>query len=207
MTGEHEQRHGGARPPGNDVARWDERYAAAERRWSIAPNATVAEVVASMPPGRALDVGTGEGRHAIWLARRGWEVTAVDFSAVGIDRARSSAGATAVEWIVDDLRTWRPVPGATYDLVLVVYVHVDEDVFADAATWLAPGGSLVVVGHALRNLTEGIGGPRDRRLLYTEAKLRAAAAGLEIERLAEVLRPTDHVTAIDLVLIARRSLD
>ena len=88
-----------------------------------------------------------------------------------------------------------------------MYVHVDEDVFADAATWLAPGGSLVVVGHALRNLTEGIGGPRDRRLLYTEAKLRAAAAGLEIERLAEVLRPTDDGTAIDLVLIARRSLD
>ena len=134
-------------------------------------------------------------------------MTAVDFSAVGIDRARSSAGATAVEWIVDDLRTWRPVPGATYDLVLVVYVHVDDDVFADAATWLAPGGALVVVGHALRNLTEGIGGPQDRRLLYTEAKLRAAAAGLEIERLAEVLRPTDDATAIDLLLIARRPLD
>ena len=207
MTGQHEQRHGGARAPGNDVARWDDRYAAHDRLWSVAPNATVAGVVGSMPTGRALDLGTGEGRHAIWLARRGWEVTAVDFSAVGVERARSSAGATVVEWIVDDVRVWRPPPGAAYDLVLVVYLHVDDDVFVDAATWLAPGGALVVVGHALRNLAEGTGGPRDPRLLYTEAKLQAAAAGLEIERLTEVLRPTDDGTAIDLLLVARRPLD
>ena len=65
----------------------------------------------------------------------------------------------------------------------------------------------MVVGHALRNLADGIGGPRDPRLLYTEAKLQAAAAGLEIERLTEVLRPTDDGTAIDLLLVARRPLD
>ena len=207
MTAEHEQRHGGARAPGDDVARWDERYGARDRLWSIEPNATVAEVVGPSPPGRALDLGAGEGRHAVWLARRGWEVTAVDFSAVGIDRARIVAGPTPVTWVVADARTWRPSPGDRFELVLVAYLHLPGDVFARIPGWLAPGGTLVVVGHARRNLTDGVGGPRDPELLYTDAQLRSAAAGLEIEQLREVLRATDDGTAIDLLLVARRPDD
>jgi hypothetical protein len=91
-----------------------------------------------------------------------------------------------------------------FDLVLVVYLHLFDDGFARAARWLAPGGALVVVGHALRNLADGVGGPRDPRLLHTEEQLRRAAAGLEIEQLREVLRPTDAGVAIDLLLVARR---
>src|SRR5215217_6530582 len=102
MAGEHERRHGGERRPGNDVARWDQRYSEQESLWPRDPNATVAEVVGPMVPGRALDLGAGEGRHATWLARRGWKVTAVDFSAVAIERARATSGAAAVDWIVDD---------------------------------------------------------------------------------------------------------
>lgn len=203
MTGEHEQDHGGERPPGNDVARWDERYAERGRLWSVEPNVTVAEVVAPMTPGRALDLGAGEGRHALWLARRGWQVTAVDFSAVGIDRAREQPGGDGVEWIVDDVRTWHPVPGRTYDLVLVAYLHLADEGFHRATSWLAPGGALVVVGHALRNMRDGVGGPRDPRLLYTEERLREAATGLHIERLGEVHRDTRDGIAIDLQLVAR----
>ena len=113
VAGEHEQQHGGARGPGSDVAHWDQRYADRERLWSAEPNVTVAEIVGPMTPGRALDLGAGEGRHATWLAQHGWQVTAVDFSAVGIGRARTLAGAVAVEWIVDDVRTWEPPPGRT----------------------------------------------------------------------------------------------
>ncbi|MGI9030210.1 MAG: class I SAM-dependent methyltransferase, partial [Ilumatobacteraceae bacterium] len=114
------------------------------------------------------------------------------------------AAADAVEWSVDDVRTWRPPAGTTYDLVLVAYLHLADEVMSEVVAWLDAGGVLVVVGHALRNLTEGVGGPRDPRLLYTEAELRSAAAGLRIERLEEVLRPTADGTAIDVLLVARR---
>jgi SAM-dependent methyltransferase len=200
---EHERDHGGTRGPGHDAAHWDARYAATDRLWSAEPNHTIATVVGPMPPGRALDLGAGEGRHAAWLAQQGWQVTAVDFSAVGIDRGRTMAG-DAVEWVVADVRTWQPPPGVRFDLVLVVYLHVAEDVFGRIRAWLAPGGALVVLGHALRNLTDGVGGPQDPRLLHTEEQLRAAADGLDIEQLTEVIRPTDAGDAIDILLVARR---
>jgi SAM-dependent methyltransferase len=203
VTHEHDHWHGGERPPGHDAEHWDERYGATDRLWSADPNPTVAEVVAPMVPGRALDVGTGEGRHAVWLSSLGWDVTAVDFSAVGVGRGRAAPGGDAVHWVVADVRTWTPPAGVSYDLVLVVYLHVAGDVFGQLRSWLAPNGALVVVGHALRNLTDGVGGPRDPRLLHTEEQLRAAATGLEIDRLGEVLRPTPDGDAIDLLLVAR----
>ena len=80
-----------------------------------------------------------------------------------------------------------------------------EDVFGRAATWVAPGGHLVVVGHALRNLTDGVGGPQDPAILNTPEQLREKARGLEILRCEEVERTTaDGATAIDVVLVARR---
>ena len=200
----HHHEGGGDRARDEDAARWDERYAATDRLWSAEPNATVAEVVGSMTPARALDVGTGEGRHAVWLARRGWSVTAVDFSAVGIDRGRAESTGLAIDWVVADVREWHPPDGARYDLVLSVYLHLPADVFNRARTWLAPGGTLVVLGHALRNLTEGVGGPQDPRLLHTEEQLHEAATGLEVDQLREVLRPTEAGDAIDLLLVARR---
>jgi SAM-dependent methyltransferase len=203
----HERRHGGARPPGHDAAHWDARYAESDRLWSPDPNATVAELVGALPVGRVLDVGAGEGRHAVWLSALGWEVTAVDFSAVGIDKGRREAAARGieVEWVVADAREWSPPPGTTYDLVLVVYLHLQGDVFTRLRDWVAPGGRLVVLGHALRNLTDGVGGPQDPRLLHTDQQLRAAAEGLQVERLGEVLRSTPDGEAIDIALVARRT--
>lgn len=185
---------------------WDERYAAAERVWSAGPNREVERIVAAWVPGRALDLGAGEGRHALWLAELGWQVTAVDFSAVGIDRGRREAESRglAVDWVVEDVTTWHPPEGTTFDLALVAYLHIPEDVFSRLGRWLAPGGALVVVGHALRNLTEGVGGPQDPALLHTTEQLRAAAQDLDIERCEEVVRSTDAGDAIDVVLVARR---
>ncbi len=206
MSSEHERRHGGARRPGRDAAHWDARYAESDRLWSADPNATIAEIVGPMPAGRALDVGAGEGRHAVWLAALGWDVTAVDFSAVGIDRGRREAAARGltVDWVVADTREWTPPAGTTYDLVLVAYLHLEGDVLTRVRDWVAPAGRLVVLGHALRNLTEGVGGPQDPRLLHTEEQLRAAAAGLRIERLGEVLRSTPDGEAIDITVVAQR---
>jgi hypothetical protein len=124
---------------------------------------------------------------------------------VGIARGRDAVPDLDVEWVVDDVRTWQPPAGTTFDLVLVAYLHLTDDVFGRVAGWLAPGGTLVVVGHALRNLTEGVGGPQDHRLLHTEEQLAAAAEGLSVERLQEVLRPTPDGDAIDLLLVAHRA--
>jgi len=195
--------HGGERQPGHDAAHWDERYRATDRLWSAEPAAIVAEVVGPMAPGRALDLGAGEGRHAAWLAGRGWQVTAVDFSAVGIDRGRAMSGDVSVDWIVADVRTWEP-PDTVFDLVLVSFLHLAGDVVGRLRGWLAPGGSVVFVGHAARNLIDGVGGPRDPALLYDTEQLREAAGDLEIEQLGEVIRPTDAGDAIDVLLVARR---
>jgi SAM-dependent methyltransferase len=203
---EHEQQHGGGRPEGRDVEHWDARYAESDRLWSPDPNATVAELVGPLEPGSALDVGAGEGRHAVWLAALGWDVTAVDFSQVGIDKGRREAAARGIEvgWVVADAREWSPPAGTTYDLVLVAYLHLEGDVLSRVRGWVAPGGRLVVLGHALRNLADGVGGPQDPRLLHTEEQLRAAADGLYVERVGEVLRRTPEGEAIDIALVARR---
>lgn len=194
--------------PGNRKQVWDERYSAAERVWSAEPNALVAEIVGPLTPGTAVDLGAGEGRHAIWLAERGWQVTAVDFSEVGLDRGRREAAERSVPdhitWVPADVTTWTPPGGHRFDLVLVAYLHLPEDVFTAAASWVASGGHLVVVGHALRNLTDGVGGPQDPALLHDPEHLRAKAAGLDVLRCEEVERTTgDGGTAIDVVLVAR----
>ena len=188
---------------------WNERYGAAERVWSSGPNEHVAQIVGPMAPGTVLDLGAGEGRHAIWLAESGWTATAVDFAQVGLDRGRREAEqrglADRVTWVTADVTTWTPEEGTQYDLVLVAYLHLPQDVFGRAATWVAPGGHLVVVGHALRNLTEGVGGPQDPAILNTPEQLREKARDLQILRCEEVERTTaDGATAIDVVLVARR---
>jgi SAM-dependent methyltransferase len=189
-----------------DAQEWDSRYGGSERVWSASPNVWVAATIGTWTPGRALDLGAGEGRHSVWLASLGWQVTAVDFSAAGIERGRRGAdeAGAEVDWVVADVRSWEPPAGATFDLVLVAYLHLADDVLARARDWLAPGGALVVVGHALRNLTKGVGGPSDARLLHTEAGYRAGSEGLRVEQLGEVVRRLPRGDAIDLVLVARR---
>ena len=193
---------------------WNERYSGADRVWSATPNKDVAAIVADLPPGRALDLGAGEGRHAIWLAERGWTVTAVDFADAGLDRGRREATERdgldqAITWVAADVTEWQPEAdekaSGAYDLVLIAFLHVPEDVFARAGEWLAPGGHLVVVGHALRNLTDGHGGPQDPALLHSPDQLRRKAAGLRVVRAEEVERVTDTgERAIDVVLVATR---
>ena len=137
-----------------DSDRWDALYARApDRVWSGAPNGSLVVEASPLPAGRALDVGCGEGADAIWLAQRGWRVTAVDISTIAIQRART-AGSTArveVDWRCIDLLV-EPPPAATYDLVSLQYPALLEaagvEPFRRLLAAVAPGGTILVVGHA-----------------------------------------------------------
>ena len=196
-----------------EQAAWDERYAGADLVWGAGPNRFVAEEVTPLPTGRALDLGTGEGRNAIWLAGRGWRVTAVDFSAAGLAQAARLAAerGVSVEWVQADLLDYQPA-GDAFDLVLVAYIHLPPDslthLFRTAAAALAPGGTLLVIGHDQDNIAHGHGGPQDPSRLYTPESVTAALDGLTI-RLAErvprpVQTPEGERVAIDTLIRAER---
>ena len=185
---------------------WDERYAASDLVWSAEPNQFVVSLTEDLPLGSAVDLGAGEGRNALWLAEKGWAVTAVDFSTAAVDRGRARQGGDRVDWQVADVTAYEPAD--RFDLVLLCYLHLPRQVMRrvldHAASWVAPAGHLVVVGHAVRNLTEGVGGPQERDRLQDEDMLAEAAQALVVERLEEVERHTPNGTAIDVVLRARR---
>lgn len=150
---------------------WNDRYAAQELLWGVEPNRFLVEELRDVPPrGRALDLACGEGRNAIWLAKLGWVVTAVDYSTVAIERARRLAAEqhVDVEWIETDVTSFAPAAGA-FQLVIIAYLHLPETsrrtVLAHAASALGPGGTLFMLGHARLNLTQGVGGPQRSDLL------------------------------------------
>ena len=199
-----------------DRHQWDERYSGTEFEWTTRPNQFVAAELADLPPGRALDLAAGEGRNAVWLAERGWRVTAVDFSRVGLEKGRKLSAARGVdeaqvEWIVADLRDYEPERNF-YDLALIAYLHVTPEaratVLARAAAALVPGGTALVVGHDLTNLTEGTGGPQDPDVLYTPEAIRAELPGLRVVRAERVHRTVERddgpATAIDTLVRAIR---
>lgn len=197
-----------------DQRTWDARYAEQDLVWTRGPNATVAAEVADLTPGRALDLAGGEGRNAIWLAQHGWRVELVEFSPVALQKAARWAeeAQVAVRCTQADL-TGSPQL-APADLVLLVYLQLpraaSSQVTRLAASLVEPGGTLLIVAHARRNLTEGVGGPPDPDVLRTvdEVVEDLAGTGLSVEVAREVTRPveTDQGTrdAIDLVVRAGR---
>jgi len=202
-----------------DAAGWDERYTGFEVGPSVGPTAWVADVASSLTPGRALDIGAGDGRHALWLAKQGWRVTAVDFSAVGLQRlgdmARAELPETAgtLELVQADVTQYRPQPGA-YDLVLIAYMHLlpplRRALIATAAASLTVDGVLLVIGHDRVSAGRGIGGPQDPDLLWTTEEIEAdiATTTLELVSSEPVARlvSTDEGDreAIDTALAARQ---
>jgi len=176
-----------------DRADWDRRYAEKPLLWSAGPNQFVAAELGDLAPGAALDLGAGEGRNAIWLAGRGWRVSAVDFSRVALERARRLAARRGVEvaWVLEDLSRYRPRPGA-YDLVLMCYLQLPEAerrrVIAAARAALVPGGTFLYVGHDASNLTRGVGGPQDPAVLCSPGEVVAELPGWRVVRAEVVTR-------------------
>jgi SAM-dependent methyltransferase len=196
-------------------ADWDRRYAGRELLWTATPNRFLVAEAADLPPGRALDLATGEGRNAVWLAEQGWQVTGVDFSRVALAKAEQLAGGRGVDaqWVHADLRDYRPEPGG-FDLVIAFYLQVPQEerrrILRAAAEAVAPGGTLLVVAHDRSNLEHGHGGPDDPSVLYAaEDVVRdLEGSGLEIGRAEVVLRPVEtpdgERQALDVLVRASR---
>ena len=192
---------------------WDERYRATELVWGSGPNRWLVQEVAGLRPGTALDLACGEGRNAIWLAEQGWRVVAVDYSAIGIAKGQALAEqrrTPGITWVVADATTY--TAAEPVDLALLCYLQLPAEqrrsAVRRAADALAPGGTLLVIGHDSRNLADGTGGPQDPAVLFTAADVAAdlVGTGLVVERAGEVLRPVAGAArpAIDALLRAVR---
>jgi SAM-dependent methyltransferase len=196
-----------------DAEGWDRRYATSELIWTAEPNRFLVEEISGLVPGRALDVAAGEGRNAVWLARQGWEVTAVDFSQVGLDKARQLADRAGVSIDLVCADATVPITGE-FDLAVILYLHLPPDernrAYRNAANTVAPGGTLLIVGHDTANLAHGFGGPQDPAVLFTAAEVvdDLDGTGLAIRRAESVHRrvATDDGVriAIDALLRAER---
>jgi SAM-dependent methyltransferase len=156
---DHEHDHAAHAEPApggeeHDLAAWEERYRGAPALWSGRVNPPLVAEATGLTPGRALDVGCGEGGDVLWLAGQGWQVTGLDWSAVALARAAEHAAAAGltdrVEWVRGDVESWQP-PAAAYDLVTAHFLHPTGDqrgpLLARLAAAVAPGGTLLWVGH------------------------------------------------------------
>ena len=185
-----------------DRHQWNERYAAQPQLWTVEPGPFLNGEVGARKPGHALDLGAGEGRTTLWLASRGWRVTAVDFADVALARGRQRAEAAGVagqvEWVCADLVEFDP-SGGVYDLVLMMFIHLPQPerrrLLRLATAALAPGGMVLIAGYDRSNAGQGEGGPRDPALLFTPEDLVADLEGLRIER-AERITVGDAVDAV-----------
>jgi SAM-dependent methyltransferase len=173
------------------AAAWDERYQSRPSLWSGKPNPNLVSETQGLTAGSALDAGAGEGADAIWLAERGWRVTAIDVSNVALQRAASHAAelgpeiADRIAWRQADLRSWDPTAEG-FDLVVAHYLQLPAalrtDVFVRLAATVTPGGTLLIVGHHPSDLQTSVPRPPMPELFYTGDDIAALldADGWEI---------------------------
>ncbi len=170
--------------------RWNQRYTDKELVWSAGPNRLLEQEVRELEPGSALDLACGEGRNAIWLAEQGWQVTAVDFSHVAIEKGGAIAKRrnVDVEWVVADAAEY--APGGKFDLVAILYLHTAREErdqwMRHARDAVASNGLLLYIGHDLSNIEHGVGGPQHPEVLPTPRDVAQMLPGFEIER-AEIV--------------------
>ena len=173
---------------------WDERYSGEGLVYGAAPNEFLAGVADRLPKaGRALDIGAGEGRNALFLASRGLDVLAVDQSEVGMRKAARLAGERGLALRVQavDLREFDAAPGS-FDVVSSIFVHLPADLRARVhgrlRSWLRPGGVFVLEAYAPDQIARGTGGPKDPALLASLDVIVSELVGLEIEHRAALVR-------------------
>jgi len=196
-----------------ELTMWDERFSNDDYLFGTEPAAFLQHHVALLEPGlAALVIADGEGRNSVFIAEQGVQVTAMDASAVGLAKARALADKRGVDidLIEADLLTWDWVPDQ-YDLVVGIFFQFlppgeRQPVFEGMQRTVRPGGRVLIHGYTPKQIEFGTGGPPDPANLYTDELLRAAFAGMDIERLesyeAEIAEGTGHVgmsALIDLI--------
>lgn len=172
-------------------------------------NPHLAQQVGDLIPGRALEAGCGAGAEAIWLAQHGWQVTGADVAAAALETAAARATASGVgehvEWVRADLSVWEPE--STYDLVTTHYAHpaMPQLEFYDRiASWVAPGGTLLIVGHLHHGHSHGHGTPAEASVTAADVTARLDAGVWEIATAEESHRSMNGTTIHDVVVRARR---
>jgi len=211
--------HSHENPSVMDEAFWNERYRSRSKEWSARPHPHLVTEAQGMTPGSALDVGTGEGADAIWLAEQGWRVTAVDISSVALERGAAQADnlgagiAGRITWKQADLTDWAP-PVRSFDLVSAQYFHLLSTqrvaVYEGLADSVTPGGVLLIVGHHPSDLETTARRMPDPDPLFTADEV-ADELGEGWDILASDARPRNErdrsgnsITVHDAVLVARR---
>jgi SAM-dependent methyltransferase len=182
----------------SDAEVWEERYRSQPALWSRRPNPQLVTEAGDLPAGTALDAGSGEGADARWLASRGWQVCAVDFSGTALRRGAAQAQALGddvaqrIRWVEADLTIWTP-GAACFDLVSAQFLHFPREprraVFATLAAAVAPGGTLLLVGHHPSDLRTTVPRPALPELLYTAEEVVADLPAAEWEVLVAEARP------------------
>ncbi|WP_225830454.1 class I SAM-dependent methyltransferase [Streptomyces sp. NK08204] len=185
--------------PDDSRVRWTRRYAGDVPEWMLVPHPVVIGELNELDPSAhpadaALDLGAGAGRHALWLAARGWRVTAVDFvvDALHVAERRARASGLRIRAVEADLARYRPQP-ASVGLALAAFVHPEpearREMLTHAARALAPEGVLVLVGYHPDAVGRGYGGPNRRACAYDPEELRGELVGLRIDRCERVGHP------------------
>ncbi|MEU1985732.1 methyltransferase domain-containing protein [Nocardia sp. NPDC019395] len=189
---------------------WDDMYGETEQRFSGLPNDALVTEVTGMSPGRAVDLGCGEGADAYWLAEQGWQVTAVDISKVAIDRA--SAGHPEISWQQADIAV-TPLPAGSFDLVSAHYFPIEIEpghaTMRGLLEAVAPGGTLLFVSHDPTEFPEPEDHPHkfDPYAYYQPADIVTLLDDrwtVEVNDLRDRNRPAAGHQVKDLVLRLRR---
>lgn len=195
---------------------WEERYGGEESIWSGNPNAQLVAEASRLTPGTALDVGCGEGGDVVWLAQQGWRVTGADFSVNGLARAAGHAKEAGVadrtDWWQVDARAFEP-GGRSYDLVTTHFLHPPDggmvEVAGRLAQAVAPGGHLLIVGHAPSEILTQLSESHRRAMFLAEDLVAGLPDDFEVlvaeQRPRTTVRDGETVHIDDSTLLARRT--
>lgn len=200
-----------------ELERWNTRFGAPEYIFGTSPNAFLASQAHRLKRGqRALSVADGEGRNSVWLAEQGLEVSAFDFSPVGVEKARRLAASRGVKVRHEAASVYGYAwPENAFDVVVAIFVQFADPkmrgfLFERMAQALKPGGLLLIEGYTPKQLEFGTGGPKQVENMYTEALLRQAFGGFDVLELREYEEELDEGGAhrgpsavIDLVAVKR----
>jgi SAM-dependent methyltransferase len=205
----------------HDRQTWEQRWTRAldehgDRLTRRPPNAHLVAEAGELTAGRALDAGCGHGAEALWLAARGWRVTAVDFSATALAQARATAAAlgppvaASVDWVEADLSEWAP-PAQAFDLVSCLYVHAAgpvEELVRRLAGGVTAGGTLLLAGHRPVDPATGAPTAAAGQVQVSVEAARAVLGPARWELLVAQERPRAAAgTGVDAVIVARRRAD